>query len=173
MNNEIQILKRIQNDNIHTQRGLSKKTGISLGNVNSLLKKLIKKGFIDIEKVNSRTIKYIITPQGIRASSEATYRYLAETISYLNEIALQLDSLIDNISNKDFDIVLLGNSDAISEWIQEKLRSMNIKYHTVNTFEVIKEVSYNKNSLILVWNPEYLERVIGTELKYINILEYL
>jgi|LSQX01.3.fsa_nt_gb DNA-binding MarR family transcriptional regulator len=173
MNNEIQVLKGIQNNNINTQRGLSKITGISLGNVNFLLKRLIKKGFIDIEKVNSRTIKYIITPQGIRASSEATYRYLVETFSYINEIALQLDGIIDNISDKEFDIVLLGSSDVISEWIQIKLRSMNIKYHTLNTFEEIKEVSFNKNSLFLVWNPEYLERVNGTELRYINILENL
>jgi DNA-binding MarR family transcriptional regulator len=57
-------------------RDLSEKTGLSLGMVNILLKKFIKKGFVKLERLNSKTFRYILTPEGFKEKSKKTIEYM-------------------------------------------------------------------------------------------------
>jgi DNA-binding MarR family transcriptional regulator len=63
---EYQVLTHLQENEQTTQRNISQRTGLSLGAVNILLKKMARKGLIKIEKLNTRTIRYILTPQGMK-----------------------------------------------------------------------------------------------------------
>ena len=65
MTNEFVVLKSIESKNTITQRELAKRTGLSLGAVNVLIKRLINKGLLKIEHINAKTMKYILTPKGI------------------------------------------------------------------------------------------------------------
>ena len=58
---EVLILEELEKNPDVTQRDLSEKTGLSLGMVNLLLKKFVKKGFVKLEKLNSRSFRYILT----------------------------------------------------------------------------------------------------------------
>ena len=55
--NEVLILEELEKNSDITQRDLSEKTGLSLGMVNLLLKKFVKKGFVKLEKLNSRSFR--------------------------------------------------------------------------------------------------------------------
>ena len=57
---EVLILEELEKNPDVTQRDLSEKTGLSLGMVNMLLKKFVKKGFVKLEKLNSRSFRYIL-----------------------------------------------------------------------------------------------------------------
>lgn len=171
MSSEIRILKKIQNDNISTQRELAKTTGISLGNVNVLLRRLISKGLINVEKINSRTIKYILTPKGIREKSEATYRYIIDCYKYINEISMKIDKILQYELNNNNDIILLGKIDIIYELLFAKMSNNKIRFYQINSVEEIKKLSLNKDSLILIWNPEYIDIIGSIEIRYINILD--
>ena len=56
---EVLILEELEKNPDVTQRDLSEKTGLSLGMVNMLLKKFVKKGFVKLERLNSRSFRYI------------------------------------------------------------------------------------------------------------------
>jgi len=86
MTNELEILKSVDEDKRITQRELAKKTGLSLGSVNVLLKRLIHKGLIKIEHINSRTIKYILTPKGLMEKARLTYQYIVSSYNYISGI---------------------------------------------------------------------------------------
>ena len=67
--NEVLILEEIEKNPNTNQRDLSEKTGLSLGMVNLLLKKFIKKGFVKLERLNSRSFRYILTPEGFKETA--------------------------------------------------------------------------------------------------------
>lgn len=64
MENIFKILYIINNNSDVNQRYLSLKSGLSIGNVNSIIKKLQEENYINIEKNNGKNI-YVLTQQGI------------------------------------------------------------------------------------------------------------
>ncbi|MFW6274035.1 MAG: winged helix-turn-helix transcriptional regulator, partial [Halanaerobium sp.] len=70
------VLQILDKEDSPSQRQIAEETGFSLGLVNILIKKAVKKGFIKIEKLNSRNIKYILTPAGIKEKTDKTIDYI-------------------------------------------------------------------------------------------------
>ena len=66
METEFKVLSHLHENESTTQRHISKRTGLSLGSVNLLLKKMVRKGLVKIERLNKRTVRYILTPRGIK-----------------------------------------------------------------------------------------------------------
>ncbi|QQO08049.1 transcriptional regulator [Breznakiella homolactica] len=62
------------------QRELAHIAGASLGMANSILKRLIKKGWVSVKKINSRNIQYAITLDGINEIARRSYGYFKRTI---------------------------------------------------------------------------------------------
>ena len=91
MTNEFEIIKSVESKNTITQRELAKKTGLSLGAVNVLIKRLIQKGLLKIEQINARTIRYILTPKGLLERSKRN-QYIV--ISHNIFIVLKTDRTI-------------------------------------------------------------------------------
>ncbi|PNR93175.1 winged helix-turn-helix transcriptional regulator [Petrotoga sp. 9PWA.NaAc.5.4] len=57
---ELLILEIIENNASVTQREISKKSGLSLGMVNLLLKKFVKKGLVKLERLDGKSFRYIL-----------------------------------------------------------------------------------------------------------------
>lgn len=86
MKEEPDILSIVANNPNISQRKISEQTGISLGQVNFLIKKYVKKGLIKIEGQSVKSIKYNITPKGLSEKAEKTVEYIK--ISYAAVIKL-------------------------------------------------------------------------------------
>src|SRR3989338_3504765 len=69
-----------------SQRDLSRKTGISLGLVNAILKKLAKTGYVKVSHLNKKRLNYILTPKGLSEVAHKSYRYIVKTINNYNMI---------------------------------------------------------------------------------------
>ena len=82
---ELEILERLEGNGHLTQRDLSKEVGIALGLVNHLLKKMVKKGWIKIKNIDSKKIRYLITPEGAREKSSLLYKRVESTIHFYLE----------------------------------------------------------------------------------------
>jgi len=82
---ELEILERLEGNGHLTQRDLSKEVGIALGLVNHLLKKMVKKGWIKIKNIDSKKIRYLITPEGAREKTQLLYDRVESTIHFYIE----------------------------------------------------------------------------------------
>ena len=51
MEYEYEVLTHLQNHELTTQRKIATRTGLSLGAVNLLLKRMVRKGLIKVEKL--------------------------------------------------------------------------------------------------------------------------
>ena len=94
MEQEYQVLNHLQENEITTQRNISKNTGLSLGAVNLLLKKMGRKGLVKVERLNSRTMRYILTPKGIKEKTKLTYDFVRRSYNQILSITTAVESLI-------------------------------------------------------------------------------
>ena len=72
----LKLLEEIDKDYTQSQRDLSDKLNISLGLVNSFVKRLANKGYFKITSLPKNRVKYILTPKGVMEKSRLTYQYL-------------------------------------------------------------------------------------------------
>lgn len=169
MESEFQILDNIERNKTVTQRDIAKSTGMSLGNVNTLIKRLVKKGLLKIEKLNAKTIRYILTPKGLKEKAERTYKYVVASYNYFNDINSKIDAVIGEHSGNEIkQICLFGSKDEIYELLQTKLHHAKIPYELTQTISKLKAAPC---SLIIVWHPDYAEILSENNLSYINLLD--
>jgi DNA-binding MarR family transcriptional regulator len=99
-------------ENSLKQRELSRIAGTSLGMTNAILKRLTRKGWITIKKLNSRNIQYAVTLEGLNEIMHRSYRYFKNTIKnavYYKDI---LEETIRNVQAKGvLAVILVGSSD--------------------------------------------------------------
>jgi len=72
----LKLLEEIDKDYTQSQRDLSNKLDISLGLVNSFVKRLANKGYFKITTLPKNRVKYILTPKGAIEKTRLTYQYL-------------------------------------------------------------------------------------------------
>ncbi len=189
MDNELEILKNIDNHKRTTQRDIARNTGMSLGSVNILIKRLLNKGLLKMERLNPRTIRYILTPKGVKEKAEATYRYVLRSYKFINEVDQQIENILNNKLIKEFsEIVLFGDKDEILELITNKIKKTSKSYRVIRDIKELKdllarvdnvEMQGKKNcqlstvncQLILTWHPDYSEILEKEKINYINLFE--
>lgn len=174
MDNELQILNSVEKNENATQRYIAKNTGISLGTVNVLIKRLVKKGLLKIEKLNPRTIRYILTPQGLKEKAQATYRYIAASYKYLSGIDSKINNLLQGRNFAGVKIIyIFGENDEIYKMLQNHLTRNKILYKHINTVEELKAdiIAYKTQPFILVWQPDFSELLANAGMNHMNLLE--
>jgi len=94
------------------QRDLARLARTSLGMINSILKRMIQKGWITARKLNSRNIHYAITLDGINEVMRRSYGYFKRTIKNIAYYKETIDKIIQNASEKNLKtVILIGTSD--------------------------------------------------------------
>jgi hypothetical protein len=79
---------------------------------NAILKRLVRKGWITVKKMNSRKIQYAITLDGMNEIVHRSYRYFKRTIRNVVFYKEKIDEAIYRAKLKNFTTVLLiGISD--------------------------------------------------------------
>jgi DNA-binding MarR family transcriptional regulator len=174
MENEYQVLNHLQENEITTQRKISSKTGLSLGAVNLLLKKMTRKGLIKIETLNTRTMRYILTPQGLQEKARLTYSYMRQSYQQLLKINQVLDDLIaEHTARLDGQpLILFGPPDEISEILIQYLSEHSLPYEVRSEPALFMEKQNLENHLILTWREEE-ETALNDYFHIVNIMKLL
>ncbi len=93
----LKILEEIDNDHTPSQRDLSKKLNISLGLVNSFVKRLTNKGYFKINNIPKNRVKYILTPKGAAEKTRLTYQYIQYSFEFYRNAREKLHKLFKHL----------------------------------------------------------------------------
>ena len=108
----LKILEEIDKDSMPSQRELAQKLNISLGLVNSFLKRLSHKGFFKLTNIPKNRIKYILTPKGIAEKTRLTYEYIQYSYRFYKDARMRLQKLFQEFSKNNYNrIVFFGVGD--------------------------------------------------------------
>ena len=151
--NEILILEELEKNSNITQRDLSEKTGLSLGMVNILLKKFIKKGFVKLERLNSKSFRYILTPEGFKEKSKKTIEYMKIYYGRTLLVKQNIERIIQTYGrNRTY--ILFGQDKEMEEIIEGILKELKVDYMAENDITKI-----DGSKIILYWDMEDKEKL--------------
>ena len=93
-----------------SQREIARRTGLSVGLINAVIKKLVNTGYVKTSHLNRRSLDYLLTPQGFAQAAMKSYRYVLSTVKSFRKIQTQLEKLLDRL-NGDWGILYRGLPD--------------------------------------------------------------
>jgi DNA-binding MarR family transcriptional regulator len=108
----LQILEEIETGYSPSQRDLARKLNVSLGLVNSFMKRLAKKGYVKITTIPKKRVKYILTPQGFAEKSRLTYEFIQYSFRFYKKAMRSLVTLLEDLDkNGTTKIAFYGATD--------------------------------------------------------------
>ena len=108
----LKILEKAEDERLPSQRDLAKELNVSLGLVNSFIKRLVKKGYFKITHIPKNRIRYILTPKGAAEKTRLTYLYIQYSYNFYKSARQKLRDLFDELEDQgQQQIVFYGASD--------------------------------------------------------------
>ncbi|MBN1848818.1 MAG: winged helix-turn-helix transcriptional regulator [Deltaproteobacteria bacterium] len=98
-----------------SQRELSRRLNISLGLVNSFIKRLVNKGYFKISTMPKNRVKYFLTPAGLARKSRLTVEYLKYSIDSYKDIKHLLLNRFKEMESRQIKSVLFYGAGEVAE----------------------------------------------------------
>jgi|SRR6056297_173921 len=168
------LLEILETNEDLSQREIARLSDFSLGKVNLLIKEYVKKGMIEVKKLNAKKMKYILTPKGMTYLTRKTLNYLKRSYNEISLLNYKISNLImlKNDENKEF--FIYGKKDEIYNIVVKVLREIDLSYTTIHNIDKAN-FDPNQQFIILYWNPEYISNVeesskYNKNIEFVNIL---
>jgi len=108
----LRLMTEIDRNNDHSQRELSRRLDISLGLVNTFLKRLVNKGYFKVKTMPRNRVKYFLTPEGLARKSRLTVEYLRFSMNFYKDVkGLLLKKFTEMEQNRVESILFFGSGE--------------------------------------------------------------
>jgi len=130
------------------QRDLSRKMNLSLGMINMLIRRLINKGFIRIEQLNKRKVKYILTTRGFAEKMRKSVKYTLKTLDSIGLIKNRIKEILIELNNeghRNFYVYCESDLATLIKMVFNEVKLDGCSY------TIIRELpEYNLNGILLI-----------------------
>ena len=165
-------MDEIDRNGIHSQRELSQRLNISLGLVNTFLKRLVNKGYFKVMTMPRNRVKYFLTPEGLARKAKLTAEYLRYSVHFYRDIKdLLLDKYAEMEKNQVRSVLFFGAGEVadlaylylqltpirLAGIIDENRKGRNVFGHEIAGLEGMRQADWD---LILVTRPDHTEKAI-------------
>jgi len=123
----LQLLEEIENNFGPSQRDLARKLNISLGLVNSFIKRLATKGYVKITTIPRNRVRYILTPKGFAEKSRLTYEFIQYSFRFYKKAVMELHELADEFRKRDIKKVVFFGANDLAEIASISLRGTDVE----------------------------------------------
>ena len=108
----LKILERVDNKDTPSQRDLARDLNISLGLVNSFIKRLTQKGYFKMGHLPNNRVQYTLTPRGVAEKSRLAHAYFQYCFKYYRDVRKKLEDLYSELETQGVRrIVFYGTGD--------------------------------------------------------------
>mgnify|MGYP001403888750 CR=1 FL=1 len=94
---ELEILRKIEENPKLTQREIAAHLGLSLGKINYLIKALLSKGFLKVNNFRKSDNKlgylYILTPEGVETKRKLTLLFLRRKAEEFDKLKKEMNRI--------------------------------------------------------------------------------
>ena len=140
-----QILDALDRVEISTQRQLADNSGISLGQVNYILKSLLDKGMIKVSNFKQNPNKigyvYLLTPTGIEEKSKLAVKFVLRKLREYEFLRARLTERLIQIEEEGFVRIFFIGPLIVKEFIERIIKETKIglilAYHLENSSAAI------------------------------------
>ena len=151
----LKILEQVDNGRTPSQRDLAGELNISLGLVNSFIKRLVKKGFVKIRTIPKNRLKYILTPRGAAEKSRLTYLYIQHSYNFYKEARQKLRNLCLKLENQGINRIVFYGAGDLAE-----IAYISLQETAIQLIAIVDDEKMNTRFMkFLVMDPAYLDAV--------------
>ena len=111
----LRLMGEIDRNGNYSQRELSRRLNISLGLVNTFLKRLVNKGYFKVKTMPRNRVKYFLTPEGLARKSRLTAEYLRYSVSFYQDIKNFLLSKYKEMEDDNVKSILFFGAGEVAE----------------------------------------------------------
>lgn len=148
----LKLLEAIENDTHSSQRDLAKRLDISLGLVNSFIKRLSNKGYFKISTIPKNRIKYILTPKGFAEKTRLTYEYVRLSYHFYKNARQKLHALFQDFTKDNIQSVIFYGAGDLAEIAYISLLETPIELIAVVDDTKVGHIFFEK----IVENPTHI-----------------
>lgn len=152
-----QVLETLDRQEISTQRQLADHAGISLGQVNYILKSLLEKDMVKIGnfRKNPRKIGYVylLTPKGIEAKSRLAVRFVISKLREYNTLRKALTERLAIIEKKRHGRIIFVGPPIVKEFVDSIIDERRLKLVLVghcNNWKDLKDIERESFDIALL-----------------------
>jgi DNA-binding MarR family transcriptional regulator len=168
----LRLMDEIDHNGIHSQRELSQRLNISLGLVNTFLKRLVNKGYFKVTTMPRNRVKYFLTPEGLARKTKLTTEYLRYSVHFYRDIKdLLLDKFAEMEKNQVKSILFFGAGEVadlaylylqlttirLTGIIDESKKGRNFFGHEITGLEATRQANWD---MILVTRPDHIDTAV-------------
>jgi DNA-binding MarR family transcriptional regulator len=168
------MMDEIGHNGIHSQRELSQRLNISLGLVNTFLKRLVNKGYFKVTTMPRNRVKYFLTPEGLARKAKLTAEYLRYSVNFYRDIKdLLLDKFTEMEKNHVASVLFFGAGEVaeiaylylqltpirLAGIIDEDWKGRDFFGHEIAGLDGTRQAGWD---LILVTRPDHVDKAIDT-----------
>lgn len=155
----LKILEAIEKNSLLSQRYLAKHLDISLGLVNSFLKRLVQNGYCSIRTKPKHRITYILTQKGLDEKVRLTYAYIQFSLNFYSNAHRKIVRTLKKLeADGAHNIIFYGTGD-LAEITYVLLQETPLKFkamvddhhqgqlffgHRVQSFDALDTLSFDK-----------------------------
>lgn len=111
----LRLMGEIDRNGNYTQRELSRRLNLSLGLVNTFLKRLVNKGYFKVRTMPRNRVKYFLTPEGLARKSKLTVEYLQYSVNFYRDIKKLLINKYKEMEKNNVKSVLFYGAGEVAE----------------------------------------------------------
>jgi len=123
----LRLMGEIDRNGNSSQRELSRRLNISLGLVNTFLKRLVNKGYFKVKTMPRNRLKYFLTREGLARKSKLTVEYLHYSVNFYRDIKELLLNKYRDMASRDVHSILFYGAGEVAELAYLYLQLTNIK----------------------------------------------
>jgi len=135
----LKILEEVEKDYTPSQRELASELNISLGLVNSFIKRLVKKGYFKITNIPANRVKYILTPKGAAEKTRLTYQYIQYSYKFYKDARQKLSKQFKDLEAQGVHRIVFYGANDLAEIAYISLQETSIDIAAVVDDEKIGE----------------------------------
>lgn len=158
------FLTELRKDKIVTQKDLSIKLKVSVGFINALIKKMLRKGIIKSQQVPYKRFIYYLTPKGFSEKSKVVSDYFSASLSLFRDLRNEFNEIFKD--NKNTKYILVGISEiteiCILSALQNQIKILYVIdkvykeriFMGIKVFKSIKKLKNNEKIIIADYSPK-------------------
>jgi len=152
----LKILEEIEGNHAPSQRYLSNQLNISLGLVNSFLKRLAQKGYFKATAIPKNRVKYMLTPKGALEKSRLTYAYVQHSFEYYRDARKKLREVLSQLNRSGVTNIVFYGAGELAE-----IAYLSLQETTIELMAIIDEEKLTKSFFKLkILPPERLKSIV-------------
>jgi len=156
-----QILAALDRQEIFSQRQLAEHSGVSLAQVNYLLKRLLEKGLVKIKNFknnpNKRAYLYLLTPKGIEAKSSLAVKFVVSKLREYNNLKGVLTERLSTMANDGPTRIIFIGPKIVTEFLESIIEERKLDLTLIGqlkSWEDLNKINTESFDVALIFDDQ-------------------